>query len=66
MKNYFTATLILISSILMGYGAWYFIFWFITNQSNMLEWTLFAKLIYLFLSMGSATQINKYYYDKED
>lgn len=40
---------ILLFSILFGFGAWYLVFWFLTAQSNPLEWHGLVKLIYLFL-----------------
>jgi hypothetical protein len=37
----------LFTSILIGYGLWYIIFYFITSNVNLLEWNIATKLVYL-------------------
>lgn len=37
----------LFTSILIGYGLWYIIFYFITSNINLLEWNIATKLVYL-------------------
>ena len=37
----------LFTSILIGYGLWYIIFYFITSNVNPLEWNIATKLVYL-------------------
>jgi hypothetical protein len=41
----------IILCIIIGYGEWYLIMWFITKQSNPLEWSLFTKIMYLLFAM---------------
>ena len=37
----------LFTSILIGYGLWYIIFYFLTSNVNLLEWNIATKLVYL-------------------
>ena len=40
--------------ITAGYGAWYLIIWFLTNESNPFLWNLFPKVVFLIMG-GLAT-----------
>jgi hypothetical protein len=43
--------------ILFGFGFWYLIFWFVSNQPNMFEWHWVTKIVYLFFSFSSTSGI---------
>jgi hypothetical protein len=49
------ALIIILLSFLFGFGFWYIIFWFVSNQPNLFLWHWVTKLFYLFLSYA-ATQ----------
>ena len=51
--------LILLASIMFAFGFWYLMFWFITKESNMLEWHWVTKIIYLFFSFASTEGVMK-------
>ena len=41
--------LIILLSLIMGFGVWFLIIWFVTLDFNLFEWGLVTKLIYLIL-----------------
>jgi hypothetical protein len=47
--------LIIVTSIIFGFGFWYLIFWFITTEHNLFLWHWATKMVYLLLSLA-ATQ----------
>ena len=55
--------LMLLMSLVVGFGFWYIIFWFITNIQNPFEWHWVTKIIYLFFAIastgGTLEEINK-------
>jgi hypothetical protein len=51
--------LILLASIMFGFGFWYLMFVFITLEPNLLKWHLLTKIVYLFFSFASAEGIAK-------
>lgn len=42
---------------LFGFGFWYLIFWFVSNEPNMVEWHWATKIVYLFFGFSSTTGI---------
>lgn len=46
-----------IFSLLLGFGSWYLIFWFLTNQSDMFLWYWPVKIIYLLLSYTTTAEV---------
>ena len=53
----FKTILVLILSLIMGFGMWYLIFWFITSESNLFVWGPWTKGFYLFFGIASSGQI---------
>lgn len=51
--------LLLIISLILGFGIWYLIFWFVSAESNLFIWGTWTKIFYLFLAVNSAGQILK-------
>ena len=45
---------IFILSLILGFGFWYLIGYFISNTENILQWNAFGKIVYLLISMSSA------------
>jgi hypothetical protein len=48
---------VLLLSLILGFGIWYIMFWFLLSESNMFMWPLFSKVIYILLSFVSASGI---------
>lgn len=42
---------------LMGFGFWYLIFWFISNEPNLFAWHWVTKVCYLLFSFSATTGI---------
>jgi hypothetical protein len=42
---------------LFGFGFWYLIFWFVSNEPNMFTWHWVTKIAYLLLSFSATTGI---------
>ncbi len=40
-----------------GFGFWYLIFWFVSNEPNMFVWHWVTKILYLFFGFSSTTGI---------
>jgi len=51
--------LLLIISVLFGFGIWYVIFWFVSNESNLFMWHWVTKIVYLILSFAASEGIFK-------
>lgn len=51
--------LLLIISVLFGFGIWYVIFWFVSNESNLFMWHWVTKIVYLILSFTASEGIFK-------
>jgi len=49
--------LTLILSFFFGFGLWYLLLWFITNESNLFEWHWGVKILYLLLGFSATTGI---------
>lgn len=45
--------LLFILSIIIGFGFWYLIFWFISAESNLFVWGPWTKTFYLFFGFTS-------------
>jgi len=44
-----------ILGFIFGFGFWYLIFWFLTNQPSLFEWHWFTKILYLMFAFSSTT-----------
>jgi multisubunit Na+/H+ antiporter MnhE subunit len=55
MKEIIIAVACLILGFVFGFGIWYLIFWFITNDPNLFAWHWAVKIIYLFISFSSTS-----------
>ena len=53
----FKVLLTLLLSLILAFGIWYIIFWFLLNESNMFIWSTFSKIIYIILSVIAASGI---------
>lgn len=53
----FKIILTFIFSLLLGFGSWYLIFWFLTVEPNLLLWYWWVKILYLLLSYTSSAEI---------
>lgn len=42
---------------IFGFGFWYLIFWFVSNESNLFEWHWVTKIAYLLLSFSATAGI---------
>jgi hypothetical protein len=42
---------------LFGFGFWYLIFWFVSNEPNMFVWHWVTKIVYLFFGFSSTSGI---------
>lgn len=49
--------LVVTFSTLFGFGLWYLIFWFISNESNLFLWHPIGKIFYLIFGIASSTNI---------
>mgnify|MGYP003704882859 CR=1 FL=1 len=47
MINKFLALIHTALSLILGFGVWYLIIWFFTNQSNPFFWSQFCKIMYV-------------------
>ena len=48
-------TLAAILSTTLGFGFWYMVGWFITNEQNPFSWAWYGKIVYLVFAFTSAT-----------
>ena len=49
--------LVITFATIIGFGLWYLIFWFVSNESNLFLWHPVAKIFYLMLGLASSTNI---------
>lgn len=49
----------LLTALLIGFGLWYVVFLFLTNEFNPMNWHWITKVIYLFFGLSSASGILK-------
>jgi hypothetical protein len=48
---------ILLFGILLSFGGWYLIFWFLTGESDLFVWFWWVKLLYLIFSFSSLSSL---------
>lgn len=48
---------IFLTSFILGFGFWYLVLWFLTNEQNLFVWGVWAKGCYLIFSMTSTSGI---------
>ena len=46
---------LLLICFVFGFGFWYLIFWFVTNESNLFLWGVWTKIFYLILSFSATS-----------
>jgi hypothetical protein len=49
--------LIFLFGVLISFGSWYLIFWFLTGESDMFTWYWGVKLIYLIFGYSSLRSV---------
>jgi hypothetical protein len=49
--------LVIILGTIIGFGLWYLIFWFVSNEPNLFLWHPVGKIFYLMLGLASSTNI---------
>jgi hypothetical protein len=47
------AILLLVLSLIFGFGFWYLIFWFLTSEMNLFIWPWWVKGLYLIFSFAA-------------
>jgi hypothetical protein len=58
---------IILFSLLIGFGLWYLIFFFVSNERNPFVWTLGTKIFYVILSiLASESMLKNLGFDKND
>lgn len=50
---------LMLVSLVFGFGFWYLIFWFLTNEPNLFMWHWLTKTLYLLFSFSSIGGIAK-------
>lgn len=48
---------ILLISFILGFGFWYLILWFLTNEQNLFLWGMWTKGFYLICSITSTAGV---------
>jgi hypothetical protein len=48
---------LLLFSILIGFGLWYLVFWFLSNEPNLFLWHWVSKMFYLILGVSSTNGV---------
>ena len=48
---------LLLFSILIGFGLWYLVFWFLSNEPNLFQWHWASKIFYLLFAVSSSNGI---------
>lgn len=48
---------LLLFSVLIGFGLWYLVFWFLTNEPNLFLWHWVTKFFYLILGASSTNGV---------
>jgi hypothetical protein len=46
---------VVILSVMFGFGTWYLVIWFLTNESDPFKWSMFVKIIFLLMG-GVSTE----------
>jgi hypothetical protein len=54
---------ILLFGILISFGGWYLIFWFLTGESDLFVWFWWVKLLYLIFSFSSLSSLFEFLMD---
>jgi hypothetical protein len=49
--------LLFIIGLVFGFGFWYLIFWFVSNEPNLFMWHWVTKILYLLFSFSATTGI---------
>ncbi len=55
--------LIFLLSVLISFGFWYLIFWFLTGESDLFGWFWGVKLLYLVFGFTSLSSILEFLMD---
>lgn len=48
--------LFIVFALILCYGSWYLVMWFLTNQSNILSWPWYVKLIFLLMGAQNSNK----------
>jgi hypothetical protein len=51
--------LLLLLSLIYGFGVWYLIFWFVSAESNLFIWGPWTKVFYMFFGLILSNKILK-------
>jgi hypothetical protein len=46
---------IFLISFILGFGFWYLVLWFLTNEQNLFHWGMWTKGFYLIFSITSTS-----------
>lgn len=57
MLVFLKVILIFVTGVLISFGFWYLIFWFISGEANLFVWFWGIKLIYLVFGFSSLGKI---------
>lgn len=58
---------LILFSLSLGFGIWYLIFWFVSNEQNAYTWSTGTKIFYVILSiLTSETMLKNLGFDKND
>lgn len=57
IKTILVFLLVLLLSLVLGFGFWYLIFWFILSEKNLFIWSPVAKIFYLLFSFFATSGI---------
>jgi multisubunit Na+/H+ antiporter MnhE subunit len=49
--------LLFVLGFVFGFGFWYLVFWFVSNEPNLFEWHWITKIVYLSLSFSATAGI---------
>jgi hypothetical protein len=52
--------IVFITSYLFGIFVSYLIFWFFTESSDLVEWNIFIKILFVFFGLRFGSLISKY------
>lgn len=53
----FNILFVIALSMVIGFGCWYLIIWFITNQSNLFFWPWYVKIFFLIFGSGMSNSL---------
>jgi multisubunit Na+/H+ antiporter MnhE subunit len=57
MKEIIKLIFTLIAGFVVGFGVWYLIFWFVSNESDPFKWHWVTKILYLLVATSSVSSI---------